>query len=618
MTLDSEQAETEAKVKAEQAKLETKLRNERTNTRRLFTTWANTFDEIHRMVANEKDSQIQCSKVIEKAERLLKVGEEFKELIDYTDEDYVVTESYRDIFKEIREVYEKHYSQHSAAAKQAINDSMLYPVVESCLLPEIPKAWDRYRFNREVKEEDPVLTKGKILENLMSFLRHEVESEEHRVLVESSFASGIKRKESHKSVQRDKPTAATLIANTTSEKKNVVFSETVLIQVRTQKISIMNYEDRKLQMMRKRCWLVCLKLGHMAKKCHSGVKYFIRLSQGLFGGGISPATEHGRLKVTVHRKYSTLVALLDQPKIFSTLPRICNENLLAELASRGIKLTDIGKDMPPIRVLLGADVLFSILTGRIEMFTSGVSTVENLFGWTILGLGTKARVATVQRPTIPRLELLGVAIGARIASFILDTLNLPLKTYFWIDYMIGLGCITNAEPWNTFVRNRVKEIRELTNVEDWRFVSGHVNPAELLSRSCDWSEILRSQWWKGPKSLYERPVFWPRTKIILPEEAMLERRKNSVERVVKLHLANEEIIRPIQRIIPLEISSPDMPKNVPENVEDDSDIIDYADDVRTASNESTCQSEALPKEQLQTVKRTRFGRRMVPVKRLDL
>ncbi|GFR28640.1 transposable element Tc1 transposase [Trichonephila clavata] len=57
---------------------------------------------------------------------------------------------------------------------------MLYPVVETCLPVEILKAWDRYRLNREVKEEDPVLTKEKVLENLMSFLRHEVEGEEHR------------------------------------------------------------------------------------------------------------------------------------------------------------------------------------------------------------------------------------------------------------------------------------------------------------------------------------------------------------------------------------------------------------------------------------------------------
>ncbi|GFS91308.1 DUF1758 domain-containing protein [Trichonephila clavipes] len=223
----------------------------------------------------------------------------------------------------------------------------------------------------------------------------------------------------------------------------------------------MNYEDRKSQVIRKRCCLVCLKVGHLAKICHrvrclickrrhypllcpdlrkeketnfssdrttdnkqkstetlltnlpseheiylktimirlrnrekevsvrallddgsqrsyieknlaaelflspSGREIF---SQGLFGGGISPASEHKRCMVNVkslNHKYTTPLSLLEQQKICSTLPRIHDRKLLSELASRGIKLTDVGRDLPPIRVLLGADILGSILTGRI-------------------------------------------------------------------------------------------------------------------------------------------------------------------------------------------------------------------------------------------------------------
>ncbi|GBM37984.1 hypothetical protein AVEN_171166-1 [Araneus ventricosus] len=119
----------------------------------------------------------------------------------------------------------------------------------------------------------------------------------------------------------------------------------------------------------------------------------------------------------------------------------------------------------------------------------------------------KARVAPVKRPTIPRLKLLGAAIRARISSTILEALKFPLKTYFWTDSMIVLGWITNTEPWNTFVGDRIKEIRELTNAEDWRFVPGDINPADLFSCACDWSEFLRSRWWEGPKWLYECPEF---------------------------------------------------------------------------------------------------------------
>ncbi|GIX72223.1 DUF1758 domain-containing protein [Caerostris darwini] len=151
---------------------------------------------------------------------------------------------------------------------------MLYPVVEFCLPAEILKAWDRYRHNREVKE-DSILMKEKVLENLMSFLRHEVEGEEHRVLAETAFGNGMKRKDTHKPVHKGEPTAATLIANFSAGKNNCVFCDRSHPSQECQKISNMNYDDRKKQVMHKRCCLVCLKPGHMAKKCHSNVRCLI-------------------------------------------------------------------------------------------------------------------------------------------------------------------------------------------------------------------------------------------------------------------------------------------------------------------------------------------------------
>ncbi|GIY80916.1 transposable element Tc1 transposase [Caerostris extrusa] len=121
MTEKTEQVETEAKLKAKQAKLETKLRNERTNLRRLFTVSANIFDEIHRKVDIEKDIHVQYNKINEKAERLSKVNEEIKDLIDLTDEEYDTMESYRDRFTEIRVIYEKYYNQQNESSSVVSN-----------------------------------------------------------------------------------------------------------------------------------------------------------------------------------------------------------------------------------------------------------------------------------------------------------------------------------------------------------------------------------------------------------------------------------------------------------------------------------------------------------------
>ncbi|GIY36798.1 reverse transcriptase [Caerostris extrusa] len=66
---------------------------------------ANIFDEIHRKVDIEKDIHLQYNKINEKAERLFKVDEEIKDLIDLTDEEYDTVESYRDRKDLLIEVY---------------------------------------------------------------------------------------------------------------------------------------------------------------------------------------------------------------------------------------------------------------------------------------------------------------------------------------------------------------------------------------------------------------------------------------------------------------------------------------------------------------------------------
>ncbi|GFR16119.1 transposable element Tc1 transposase [Trichonephila clavata] len=146
---------------------------------------------------------------------------------------------------------------------------MLYPVVESCLPAEVLKAWDRHRLNREISK-DLALGKEKVLENLMTFLRHEVEEKERRILAENGFGSKTNRTESHKQVQRDEPTATTLVANTYAGKISCIFCDRPHSSQDCQEISNKSYEDRKSEVIRRRCCL-CLKPGHIAKKCHSSV-----------------------------------------------------------------------------------------------------------------------------------------------------------------------------------------------------------------------------------------------------------------------------------------------------------------------------------------------------------
>ncbi|GFT29552.1 DUF5641 domain-containing protein [Nephila pilipes] len=93
--------------------------------------------------------------------------------------------------------------------------------------------------------------------------------------------------------------------------------------------------------------------------------------------------------------------------------------------------------------------------------------------------------------------------------------------------------------------------------------------------------------------------------------------KDNIERVAKLRVSNGEIIRPIQRIYPLELSSSEIFEDVPAIVKSAPDTSSSAKQCST-SNDQSFQSEDLPKEQEETLKKTRLGRQIVPPKRLDL
>ena len=70
--------------------------------------------------------------------------------------------------------------------------------------------------------------------------------------------------------------------------------------------------------------------------------------------------------------------------------------------------------------------------------------------------------------------------------------------------------IWNSRAWKTYVKNRVNEIRDLTNVTEWKFCPGERNPADLPSRGCKTSELLECEtWWNGPAFLRLSKNDWP-------------------------------------------------------------------------------------------------------------
>lgn len=139
---------------------------------------------------------------------------------------------------------------------------------------------------------------------------------------------------------------------------------------------------------------------------------------------------------------------------------------------------------------------------------------------------SKGRVSPLSKATIPRLELLGCLIGARLAQSSLETMELQdVQKYFWSDSTTAIAWIQRNSQWGTFVNNRVKRIREITELSQWRHVPGILNPADLPSRGCSPKELLLSKWWEGPAWLKLSIDKWPNNK--LKDEIKSEMKKQS-------------------------------------------------------------------------------------------
>ena len=62
----------------------------------------------------------------------------------------------------------------------------------------------------------------------------------------------------------------------------------------------------------------------------------------------------------------------------------------------------------------------------------------------------------------------------------------------------------------TYVANRVTEIRDLTAPEQWRHCPGKENPADDASRGLEMSKFLKNErWLKGPAFLWKSEDRWP-------------------------------------------------------------------------------------------------------------
>ena len=124
----------------------------------------------------------------------------------------------------------------------------------------------------------------------------------------------------------------------------------------------------------------------------------------------------------------------------------------------------------------------------------------------------KSQLAPLKKFTIPQLELSAATVSMRSGKAIKRDLELLLTeaSVFWTDSTSVLRYVNNEDKrFHTFVVNRIAIIRNGSDPNQRRYVSGESNPGDNLSRGLSAETLLDcEQWIKGAVENWTESVTW--------------------------------------------------------------------------------------------------------------
>ncbi|GFT72511.1 integrase catalytic domain-containing protein [Trichonephila clavipes] len=414
---------------------------------------------------------------------------------------------------------------------------LLGPLVESCLPGNVLRAWERSR-----NSEDAVSKSNRTLENLMTFLRHEVESEEIS-LARSGFSNNyVKRNKTV--VTSDVPTAALLVSTSKGNEIDLLIGADVIGKIL--------------------CGRDCVELtsGLTAIKTNLGWTVIRKPNETL---NDSYCKDNVLVVLSLRVSNNSLrelwnLEVLGDTSVWGILWNLDNDllrcNIKLDVLSCDSKITKrlilsiVNSIFDPIGILKPAmlvpkimlqeswrlkipwdEVLPSDIQNEFCKWESSMLLLKNvslpryveinasselhvfvdaskgayaacIFVRTVSSsevklnlMRAKCRVAPLKQLSTPRLELMACCIGSRLALSVRNALDIAdIKTVFGSDSTVVLWWIIKDDEWSIFVTNRVKEIRQFSHVQSWRHVPGNMNPADVLSRGCSQKKMLESQW----------------------------------------------------------------------------------------------------------------------------
>ncbi|GFU96137.1 uncharacterized protein TNCV_148091 [Trichonephila clavipes] len=111
-------------------------------------------------------------------------------------------------------------------------------------------------------------------------------------------------------------------------------------------------------------------------------------SHALVGGRKTEIQRHNCYKIylyTLDGEYSCSLDALDQDIICNDIAKVGYGPWMRELKRKKIFITDFQNSLEPIEVLLGANVVDKLFTGKQEQLTSELVAMVTKLGWTLMG-----------------------------------------------------------------------------------------------------------------------------------------------------------------------------------------------------------------------------------------
>lgn len=146
-------------------------------------------------------------------------------------------------------------------------------------------------------------------------------------------------------------------------------------------------------------------------------------------------------------------------------------------------------------------------------------------------LCSKSRIGPLKATSIARLELQGAVLMVELVARLLQLLTSKIKRVcYYTDSTTVLAWIRSPSyTWETYVANRVAKIQANTDTQQWNYIKGSINPADMVSRGTDLQTLLKTPvWFNGPDFLTKNESLWEIMQYVVPEDIPERRKKRSV------------------------------------------------------------------------------------------